>query len=216
MVANGHADAMVTGVTRSFYACLEDALRVIDVRPGQTLMALSIIIARGRTVLIADTSVHELPTADQLADFAVQCAAIGRQLGHEPRVALLSFSNFGNPPREKAERIREAVHVLDERRVDFEYEGEMQANVALNFGLMKELYPFSRLNGPANILIMPALHSANIVAKMMQELGGTAIGPVLVGLSKPVQIVQTGATVNEIVTAAAFAALATTPLSTMR
>ena len=216
MVANGHADAMVTGVTRSFYACLDDALRVIDVRPTQTLMALSIIVARGRTVLIADTSVHELPTADQLADFAVQCAAIGRQLGHEPRVALLSFSNFGNPPREKAERIREAVHVLDERRVDFEYEGEMQANVALNYGLMKELYPFSRLNGPANILIMPALHSANIVAKMMQELGGTAIGPVLVGLSKPVQIVQTGATVSEIVTAAAFAALATTPLSTMR
>jgi malate dehydrogenase (oxaloacetate-decarboxylating)(NADP+) len=213
MVAEGHADAMVTGVTRSFYVCLDDALKVFDARAGQTLMALSILIARGRTVLIADTSVHELPTSDQLADFAVQCAAIARHLGHEPRVALLSFSNFGNPPREKAERIREAVHVLDGRRVDFEYDGEMQANVALNYGLMKELYPFCRLNGAANVLIMPALHSANIVAKLMQELGGTAIGPVLVGLEKPVQIVQTGATVNEIVTAAAFAALATTPLS---
>ncbi|HVT50576.1 MAG TPA: NADP-dependent malic enzyme [Dongiaceae bacterium] len=213
MVAEGHADAMVTGVTRSFYVCLDDATKVFDTRDGQTLMSVSILIARGRTVLIADTSVHELPTPEQLADFAVQCASITRHLGHEPRVALLSFSNFGHPPREKAERIREAVHVLDERRVDFEYDGEMQANVALNFGLMKELYPFCRLNGPANVLIMPALHSANIVAKLMQELGGTAIGPILVGLEKPVQIVQTGATVNEIVTAAAFAALATTPLS---
>jgi malate dehydrogenase (oxaloacetate-decarboxylating)(NADP+) len=103
--------------------------------------------------------------------------------------------------------------VLDDRKVDFEYDGELQANVALNYGLMKELYPFCRLGGPANVLIMPALHSANIVAKLMAELGGTAIGPILVGLEKPVQIVQTGATVNEIVTAAAFAALATTPLS---
>ncbi len=213
MVAEGHADAMVTGVTRSFYVCLDDATKVFDAREGQTLMAVSIVIARGRTVLIADTSVHELPTPEQLADFAVQCASITRHLGHEPKVALLSFSNFGNPPREKAERIREAVHVLDNRKVDFEYDGEMQANVALNYGLMKELYPFCRLNGPANVLIMPALHSANIVAKLMHELGGTAIGPILVGLEKPVQIVQTGATVNEIVTAAAFAALATTPLS---
>jgi malate dehydrogenase (oxaloacetate-decarboxylating)(NADP+) len=213
MVAEGHADAMVTGVTRSFYVCLDDATKVFDAREGQTLMAVSILIARGRTVLIADTSVHELPTSEQLADFAVQCASITRHLGHEPRVALLSFSNFGHPPREKAERIREAVHVLDSRKVDFEYDGEMQANVALNYGLMKELYPFCRLGGPANVLIMPALHSANIVAKLMQELGGTAIGPILVGLEKPVQIVQTGATVNEIVTAAAFAALATTPLS---
>src|SRR5690242_20336758 len=171
MVAEGHADAMVTGVTRSFYVCLDDAMKVFDAREGQTLMAVSILIARGRTVLIADTSVHELPTSEQLADFAVQCASIARHLGHEPRVALLSFSNFGHPPREKAERIREAVHVLDERKVDFEYDGEMQANVALNYGLMKELYPFCRLNGPANVLIMPALHSANIVAKLMQELG---------------------------------------------
>jgi malate dehydrogenase (oxaloacetate-decarboxylating)(NADP+) len=216
MVAEGHADAMVTGVTRSFYVCLDDALKVFDPRDGQTLMAVSILVARGRTVLIADTAVHEIPTAEQLADFSVQCASIAQHLGHEPRVALLSFSNFGHPAREKAERIREAVTMLDRRKVDFEYDGEMQANVALNFGMMKELYPFCRLTGPANVLIMPALHSANIVAKLMQELGGTAIGPILVGLEKPVQIVQTGATVSEIVTAAAFAALATTPLSTMR
>jgi malate dehydrogenase (oxaloacetate-decarboxylating)(NADP+) len=123
-------------------------------------------------------------------------------------VALLSFSNFGDPPREKAVRIREAVAVLDGRRVDFEYDGEMQANVALDYQLMKELYPFCRLNGPANILIMPALHSANITSKLMKELGGTVIGPVLIGLSKPVQIVQTGDTVNELLTAAAFAGIA--------
>ena len=209
MVAAGHADAMVTGVTRSFAVCLEDVLRVIDVREHQTLMAISIVVARGRTVLIADTSVHELPTAEQLADFASQSASLARQLGHEPRVALLSFSNFGNPPREKAERIREAVEVMDGRHVDFEYDGEMQADVALDYGLMKELYPFCRLSGPANVLIMPALHSANITAKLMQQLGETVIGPILVGLAKPVQIVQIGATVNDIVTAAAFAAMAT-------
>ena len=214
MVAAGHADAMVTGVTRSFNICLEDIVKVIDPRPNQTLMGLSILVAGGRTVLIADTNVHELPSAEQLADFAVQSATIARHLGHEPRVALLSFSNFGNPPREKAVRIREAVLVLDQRRVDFEYDGEMQSNVALNFGLMKELYPFTRLNGPANILIMPALHSANIVANLMQEMGGKSFGPILVGLSKPAQIVRTGATVSEIVAAAAFGALATTPLST--
>jgi malate dehydrogenase (oxaloacetate-decarboxylating)(NADP+) len=214
MVAAGHADAMVTGVTRSFNVCMEDVLKVIDTRPGQTLMGLSMLVAGGRTVLLADTNVHELPSAEQLADFAVQAANIARQLGHEPRVALLSFSNFGNPPREKAVRIREAVLVLDQRRVDFEYDGEMQSNVALNYGLMKELYPFCRLSGPANILIMPALHSANISANLMQEMGGTSFGPILVGLQKPAQIVRTGATVNEIVTAAAFAALATTPLST--
>ncbi len=208
MVAEGHADAMVTGVTRNFSVCLEDALKVVDVRPGQTLMAMSIVIARGRTVIIADTQVHEIPSAEQLADFATQCAHIARQLGHEPRVALLSFSNFGDPPREKAVRIRDAVAVLDERRVDFEYDGEMQANMALDYQLMKELYPFCRLNGPANILIMPALHSANITSKLMKELGGTVIGPVLIGLSKPVQIVQTGATVNELLTAAAFAGIA--------
>jgi len=209
MVAAGHADAMVTGTTRSFAVCLEDVLKVIDVREHQTLMAISVVVARGRTVLIADTSVHELPTAEQLADFASQSASLARQLGHEPRVAFLSFSNFGNPPREKAERIREAVEVMDGRHVDFEYEGEMQADVALDYGLMKELYPFTRLSGPANILIMPALHSANITAKLMKQLGETVIGPVLVGLTRPVQIVQMGATVNDIVTAAAFAAMAT-------
>jgi malate dehydrogenase (oxaloacetate-decarboxylating)(NADP+) len=213
MIAKGHGDALVTGLTRSFSTCFDEITRVVDPKPGEQLFGLSIFLSRARTVFIADTSVHELPMPEVLADIAIQTARKARQFGHEPRVALLSFSNFGNPPREKAERIRQAVDVLDERRVtgrgsiDFEYDGEMQANVALDFELMRERYPFCRLSAPANILIMPALHSANISAKLLQHLGGgTVIGPVLMGLSKPAQIVQTGGTVSDLVTAAAFAA----------
>jgi malate dehydrogenase (oxaloacetate-decarboxylating)(NADP+) len=213
MVARGDADAMVTGLTRGFSTCLDEITRAIDPKPGEQLFGLSMFLSRARTVLIADTSVHELPTPDELADIAVQTARKARQFGHEPRVALLSFSNFGNPMREKAERIRQAVDVLDERRVlgrghiDFEYDGEMQANVALDFELMRDRFPFCRLSGPANILIMPALHSANISTKLLQHLGGgTVIGPVLMGMSKPAQIVQTGGTVSDLVTAAAVAA----------
>jgi len=206
MVANGDADAMVTGLTRSFSVCFEDITRVIDPQPGQLLFALAMVVAANRTVFIADTSVHELPSAEELADIAVQTAAKARTLGHEPRVALLSFSNFGNPNREKALRIREAVEILDSRKVDFEYDGEMSADVALNPELRK-LYPFCRLTGAANILIMPALHSANISYKLMQELSGASvIGPLLIGLEKPAQIVQMGANVSDIVNAAALAA----------
>jgi malate dehydrogenase (oxaloacetate-decarboxylating)(NADP+) len=208
MVAEGDADGMVTGVTRSFATNLEEIRRVLDPKPDSILFGLSIVIARGRTVLLADTAVHELPTAEEMAGIAIQAAAVARRHGHEPRVALLSFSNFGNPQWEKMERIRDAVHELDRRKVDFEYDGEMQPNVALDFEQMRELYPFCRLTGPANVLLMPALHSAAIAAKLLQQLGGgTVIGPVLSGLSHSAQIVQTGATVSEIVTAAALAAL---------
>ncbi len=208
MVAEGDADGMVTGVTRSFATNLEEIRRVLDPKPDCILFGLSIVIARGRTVLLADTAVHELPSAQEMAGIAIQAAAVARRHGHEPRVALLSFSNFGNPTWEKMERIREAVHELDRRKVDFEYDGEMQPNVALDFEQMRQLYPFCRLSGPANVLLMPALHSAAISAKLLQQLGGgTVIGPVLSGLSHSAQIVQTGATVSEIVTAAALAAL---------
>ncbi len=207
MVACGHADAMVTGLTRSFGVAIEDICRVIDTKPGHRLFGMSIMVLEGRSLFVADTSVHELPSPEQLADIAIQSAAQARAMGHEPRVALLSFSNFGNPMREKAARIREAVKVLDAHKVDFEYDGEMQANVALDFELMRKFYPFARLSGPANVLVMPALHSANISAKLVQSAGiGTVIGPILIGLSKPAQIVQTGATVNDLVIAAAFAA----------
>jgi len=207
MVAHGDADAMVTGLTRSFVVSFEDVMKVLDTRADHRVFGLSMVLQGGRTVFLADTSVHELPSPEELADIAVQSAAQARALGHEPRVALLSFSNFGNPKREKAERIRQAVAELDCRTVDFEYDGEMQANVALDFSLMQELYPFCRLTGPANVLIMPALHSANISAKLLQQIGGgTVIGPLLIGLSKPAQIVSMGSTVNDTVTAAALSA----------
>ncbi|MGD1878502.1 MAG: NADP-dependent malic enzyme [Kiloniellaceae bacterium] len=207
MVACGEADAMVTGLTRSFGVTYDDIRRAIDPKPKQRVFGRSILVVRGRSIFIADTSVHELPNAEQLADIAVQTAAAARALGHEPRVALLSYSNFGNPWHPAAQRIRDAVQVLDLREPDFEYDGEMQANVALNYPLMKEHYPVSRLTGPANVLVMPGLHSANITAKLMQQAGGgTVIGPILIGLAHSAQVVQLGATVNDLVTAAALAA----------
>ncbi len=206
MVASGHADAMVTGTTRNFWTCYQDIGRVIDPKPGERAFAVSIVVARGRTVFMSDTYMHELPSPEELADIATQTAAKARQMGHEPRVALLSFSNFGNPNREKSYRIRDAVEVLDKRKVDFEYDGEMSADVALDDELRK-LYPFCRLTGPANVLIMPALHTANVAYKLMQKLGGaTIIGPLIIGLSKPAQIVQMGATASDLVNSAAIAA----------
>ena len=207
MVAQGDADAMVTGLTRSFGVAFDDIRRVLDPKPGHRVFGMSIMIVGGRSVFTADTSVHELPSPEALADIAIQSAAQARAMGHEPRVALLSFSNFGNPMREKTRRIRDAVKVLDSMDVDFEYDGEMQANVALDYDLMRRIYPFCRLSGPANVLIMPALHSANISAKLVQSAQiGTVIGPVLIGLSKPAQIVPFGATVNDLVTAAVIGA----------
>jgi malate dehydrogenase (oxaloacetate-decarboxylating)(NADP+) len=206
MVAHGHADAMITGVTRSYSVAYEGVRMVLDARPGARVFGMSAVIARDRAVLISDVSVHELPTPEELADIAVQTAEVARQLGHEPRVALLAYSNFGNPMGERSERIRQAVQILNARKIDFEYDGEMSADVALNPALLK-LYPFCRLKAPANVLIMPALHTANISAKLLQELGGsTVIGPLLIGLEKPVQIVPMSATVSELVNMAAIAA----------
>ena len=207
MVALGDADAMVTGLTRSFGVAFEDISRVIDPKPGRRVFGMSIMVLESRSLFVADTSVHELPSAEQLVDIVIQSAAQARAMGHEPRVALLSFSNFGNPMRARAQHLRDAIKLLDALDLDFEYDGEMQANVALDYELMRRLYPFARLSGPANVLIMPALHSANITPKLVQTAGvGTVIGPILIGLSKPAQIVQTGATVNDVVTAAAIAA----------
>jgi len=197
---------MVTGLTRAFAVCFDEISRVIDPQPDHVLYGLSILVLRGRTVFIADTTVNEFPTPVQLADIAIQTATNARLMGHEPRVALLSFSNFGQPMRERAQHVRDAIKLLDERGVDFEYDGEMTAEVALDFELKQRLYPFCRLSGPANVLIMPALHAANIGAKLLQKLGGaTLVGPLLIGLEKPAQVVQMGATVSEIVTAAAIA-----------
>jgi malate dehydrogenase (oxaloacetate-decarboxylating)(NADP+) len=207
MVALGDADAMITGLTRTFATSDERIRRVIDRRPGECAFRLTLLVARGRTVFIADTTIHEQPTPTELADIAVQTAARARQLGHEPRVALLSFSNFGNPPRETAARVREAVSILDSRAPGFEYDGEMSADMALNHEPRSQFYPFCRLLGPANVLIMPTLHSANVSAKLLQRLGGgTVIGPILMGLQQPVHIGQMGATVADIVNMAEIAA----------
>jgi malate dehydrogenase (oxaloacetate-decarboxylating)(NADP+) len=207
MVAHGDGDALITGLTRSTFASYNEVRRVFDERTGERPFGLTVLVARGRMVFIADTLVHEVPVPEELADIAIQTAAEVRRMRHFPRVALLSFSNFGDPLRDKGKRIREAVDILDTRKVDFEYDGELAADVALDHDLMRQHYPFCRLSGPANVLIMPALDPANIAAKLMQELGGgTVIGPLLLGLEKPVQIVPMGASVSQIVTMAALAA----------
>ena len=206
MVALGDADAVVTGVTRNYSTALEDVRRVIDARPGHRVIGASIVISRGRTVIVADTAVHDMPNAEEIADIAEEAAGFARRMGYEPRVAMLAYSTFGHPQGERSARVQEAVRILDKRRVDFEYDGEMAADVALNPDVMKQ-YPFCRLSGPANVLVMPAFHSAAISTKMLQEMGGsTVIGPLLVGLNKPVQIVSLNAKDSDIVNMAAIAA----------
>ncbi|WP_428427190.1 NADP-dependent malic enzyme [Pararhizobium sp.] len=206
MVALGDADGMVTGITRNYSTALEDVRRCIDPKPGHRVIGVSLALCRGRTVLVADTAVHDMPAADELADIAEEAAGLARRLGYVPRVAMLAYSTFGHPSGERSERVREAVKLLDKRRVDFEYDGEMAADVALNPKVMEQ-YPFCRLSGPANVLVMPAFHSASISTKMLQELGGaTVIGPLLVGLDKSVQIVSMSAKDSDIVNMAALAA----------
>ncbi|PAQ03877.1 MAG: NADP-dependent malic enzyme [Mesorhizobium sp.] len=206
MVALGDADGIVTGVTRNYSTALDDIRRVIDAKPGHRVIGASIVLARGRTVIVADTAVHDMPNAEQIADIAEEAAGFARRMGYEPRLAMLAYSTFGHPQGERSERVQEAVRILDKRRVDFEYDGEMAADVALNARAMAQ-YPFIRLTGPANVLIMPAFHSASISTKMLQELGGsTVIGPLLVGLNKPVQIVSLNAKDSDIVNMAAIAA----------
>jgi malate dehydrogenase (oxaloacetate-decarboxylating)(NADP+) len=206
MVAMGDADAMVTGLTRNYSIALEDIRRAVDPKPGHRMIGVSIVISRGRTVLVADTAVHDMPTSEELAEIAIEAASVARRLGYEPRVAMLAYSTFGHPEGERAERVREAVRILDRQRVDFEYDGEMGADIALNRDAMA-LYPFCRLSGPANVLVMPAFHSASIATKMLQELGGaTVIGPILVGLDKPIQIVPLAAKDSDLVNMAVLAA----------
>ena len=205
MVAQGDADALVTGVTRNFSIALEEIRRVIDHKPGHRVIGVSLILARGRPILVADTAITEMPTSEDLAQIAIEAAGVARRLGYEPRVAMLAFSNFGHPPGERTLRVQEAVRILDAQRVDFEYDGEMGADVALNKELMSA-YPFCRLTDTANVLVMPAFHSAAISTRMVQELGGaTVIGPLIVGLEKPVQIVSLGAKDSDIVNMAALA-----------
>jgi len=206
MLKAGHADAMVAGVTRTYANVLTDIRTVLDSPPGQRPMGMQVVFAKGRIVFIADTSVTELPTADQLADIAVQGAAVARRFGLTPRVALLASSTFGFPRSERSERIIEAVHILEGRQVDFEYDGEMAVDVALDKDKLA-LYPFARITDTANVLIMPAIHSASISTKLLQQMGSASVmGPMLVGLEKSVQIAPLGAKMSEIYNAAVVAA----------
>jgi malate dehydrogenase (oxaloacetate-decarboxylating)(NADP+) len=206
MVAHGHADGMVTGVTRNFAVALEDIQKVIDPKPNGRVIGMTVAIAKGRPVFIADTNIAEMPTPADLAEIAIEAATAVRRLGVTPRVAFLSYSNFGNPDGERGRKMREAVAILDRKGVDFEYEGEMTADVALDPEAHR-LFPFSRLSEPANVLIMPAIQSASIAAKLLQALGdATVVGPILLGLEKPVQICRLSASVSDIVTMATLVA----------
>jgi malate dehydrogenase (oxaloacetate-decarboxylating)(NADP+) len=205
LVALGHGDAMISGLTRTFAQTMREVSLVLDPKPGALPFGIHLMIGKNYTVFLADTTINERPSAEGLAHIACETARVARRLGHEPRVAFLSYSTFGNPPGKWLENIRDAVHILDAEDPGFEYEGEMAPDAALNPAVMK-LYPFSRLSAPANVLIMPGLQSANLSAKMLRELAGNAvIGPMLIGMSKPVQIAPMTAAAPDILTLAVLA-----------
>jgi len=208
MLHHGLADGMVTGVTRSYDIALRDVKLVLKHVEDERTMGVSVVVNKNRTLFIADTNITELPTADDLADIAETTAHFARQFGFEPRVAFLSYSTFGNPVGERMQKVRRAVEILDDRDTDFEYEGDIAADVALD-PLHSLTYPFSRLTDAANVLVMPAIHSASISTKLLDSVGGaTVLGPFLTGLEKPVQICPLGATASEIVQMATLAAFA--------
>ena len=207
MVSLKDADAMVCGLTRSYAASLESIEYVLDPIPNKTILGMTVMLCNGRTIFVADSNVHDMPNAAQLANITQESAEVVKEIfGIEPRAALVSYSNFGKPFTERSVYMRDAKKILDERNVDFEYDGEMGANTALNENLMR-LYPFCKLSGPANLLIMPAIHSASISTKMLQELGGgNLVGPYLVGFKESIQIAPLGANVSDIVNLAALSA----------
>jgi malate dehydrogenase (oxaloacetate-decarboxylating)(NADP+) len=206
MVKLGDADGMVTGTTRAYDAALRDVQLVLDPAEGQRVMGMSIALAKERTLFIADTNVTEFPDSEALADIATEAAEAAEAFGFTPRVAFLSYSTFGNPAGQRSEKLQRAVEILDERGVEFEYEGEMNVDVALDKS-HRFLYPFSRLKGPANVLVMPAIHSASIATKLLRAGGGaTVLGPMLLGFERPVQIARLGASVSEITHLATLAA----------
>jgi len=206
MLALGEADAMITGTTRPFSQSLKQVRLVIDDEQEATPFGINVVVGRGRTVLIADTAVTERPTAEQYAAIALRSSAFARRMGIEPRLAFVSYTTFGNPPGMHVEGLRGAVHLLDGFKADFEYEGEMAPDVALNYEMQKRFYPFSRLSGPANILIMPGLQSASLSAKLLRELGGESVmGPYMLGLEHPVQIAPMTASASDLVMLAVLA-----------
>ncbi|WP_312490087.1 NADP-dependent malic enzyme [Sphingomonas sp.] len=206
MLQLGQADAMITGITRTYAQSFREIRRVIDPVDGKVPFGIHLLVGQSHTVFIADTTVNERPSGEELADIAERTAAVARRMGHEPRVAFLSYSTFGNPEGQWIDNVRDGVAALDKRQVGFEYEGDMSPDVALNPKQMAN-FPFSRLSGPANVLIMPGLQSANISAKLLRELGGDSmIGPMLIGMEKPVQIAPMTSTAGDLVTLAVLAA----------
>jgi len=202
----GVGDGMITGMTRPFSQSMNEVRRVLDPKPGHLPFGIHVMVGKNATTFLADTTINERPSAEDLAVIATETAAVARRLGHEPRVAFLSFSTFGNPPGRWLDNIRNAVQILDESDPGFEYDGDMAPDAALNPNIMKN-YPFSRLTGPANVLVMPGLQSGNISAKLLRELGGQAtIGPMLVGMEKPVQIAPMSAIAPDVLTLAVLAA----------
>jgi malate dehydrogenase (oxaloacetate-decarboxylating)(NADP+) len=207
MLALGEADAMITGTTRPFSQSLRQVRMVIEDEPGATPFGVNVVVSRSHTVLMADTAVTERPTAEQFAAIAMRASAFARRMGLEPRIAFISYTTFGNPPGVHIEELRGAVKLLDGFQCDFEYEGEMAPDVALNFDMQRRFYLFSRLTGPANVLVMPGLQSASLSAKLLKELGGESVlGPYMLGLELPVQIAPMTASASDLVTLAVLAA----------
>ena len=205
LVALGHGEGMISGLTRTFAQTMREVSRVLDEKPGGVPFGIHLLVGKNHTTFLADTTINERPSAEDLAHIACETAAVARRMGHEPRVAFLSYSTFGNPSGQWLGNIREAVAILDKKNPGFEYEGEMAPDAALNPKVM-QLYPFSRLSGPANVLIMPGLQSANLSAKLLRELAGNAtIGPMLIGMEKPVQIAPMTAIAPELLTLAVLA-----------
>ena len=206
MVACGDADGAVTGNTRRFGASLEKIKQVVDVRKGEIMFGLNMIVHKGRTIFVGDTSVHEYPTSEEMADMATSAARVVRLFGFNPKVAFVSHSTFGQPLTSRTKHIRNAVEILRERKVDFEFDGDMQPDVALNSDY-KELYPFAKIVGKANILIMPGQHSAAISYKLMKTIGDAkVIGPLLIGLGLPIEIAPLRSSTSEILNLASVAA----------
>ncbi|MDB9821053.1 NADP-dependent malic enzyme [Candidatus Pelagibacter sp.] len=206
MVACGDADGAVTGNTRRFGASLDKVTQVIDARPGEIMFGLNMVVAKGKTIFVGDTSVNEYPSSEQLAEIAISTARVVKLFGFVPKVAFVSHSTFGQPLTSRTKHIKKAVEILKDKNVDFDFDGDMQPDVALN-AEYKELYPFSSIVGNANILIMPGQHSAAISYKMMKSLGDTkVIGPLLIGLAQPIEIAPLRSSTSEIINLASVAA----------
>ena len=213
MVSCGDADGAVTGNTRRYGASLEKITKVVEARPGEIMFGLNMIVNKGKTVFVGDTSVHEYPSSEQLAEMAISSARVVRLFGFDPKIAFISHSTFGQPLTSRTKHIRRAVEILKEKKVDFKFDGDMQPDVALN-DEYKELYPFSDLVGNANVLIMPGQHSAAISYKMMRELGGAkVIGPLLIGLGQPIEIAPLRSSTSDILNLASVAAYSASVIS---